>query len=134
MDSLGQSEVRVQCVISDELLLVPHVRGVNAGVRIVLAKYRYARLERKRGRCAYDTGIRRCRAKDRALLANAGNLKEACTRRNFLLLDAVRSNGANLGEHVLARVENAVARTKCGFAVAADVPSETHTRLEFLIF
>ena len=67
------------------------------------------------------------------MLANSRNLEEASPRSNLLLLDAVSGEGANLREHVLARVEYAIAGSQSGFPVAANVPSKAYAWLELLV-
>ena len=47
-----------------------------------------------------------------------------------LLLDTVGGDSANLGEHVLARVEDSPATAQGGLAAAEDVEREANARLK----
>src|SRR5207245_7330914 len=103
---------------------------IDARVGVILAKNRYSW-------CAGEgcTGRRRWRNGDRTGKGRriAARRIEACHSDNFLLLNAIRGDGANLRQHVLPRVEDSSAGAKHGLIFAANVPGEADARLEHLV-
>src|SRR5229473_4050068 len=142
MYAFRHSEIRVDRVVTDELLLETDVGRVDARIGVILAENGHARLE---GKCSWrkrldgrDSRVRWRRTTRRIFAASARGRshrerKETCACGDLLLLDAVRGNGADLRQHILACIENAITRAQDGLALAANVPGKTDAGLKFLV-
>src|SRR5260370_586863 len=124
MYTLGHREVEICGVVAYELLFEANVCRVDAGVRVGLAE---------NGDAGPHQRQRLRRYWHDAWICRKSRVPTEQTSVYLLLLDAVGGDRPNLGQHVLARIEYAVARAQCGLAVSANVPRETSAWLEFLV-
>ena len=119
-------EIDVGRPVGRQLLFVGEVRGVDAGILVVFIEHPEAGEERegsrrhRRGRQDVRPGGRR--RPEQTLEKGGGEVA--------LLLQAVGGHGAHLGQHVLARVEDARARADDRLAGSLDVPREAEARLK----
>src|SRR5258708_6981451 len=100
MHAFGHGEIRVSGVVANQLLLESDICRIDSWIGVVLTKHgNTSELERERlRRYGHSSGIswrRRCRVGICGVEERAGS--------DFLLLDAVGGDGADLGEHVLTR-------------------------------
>src|SRR6266446_449023 len=130
MHALRMSEVKVQREIARYFLLKLRVQRIDARVRVILAEDAH--------RCAEGNSARRQHGlytrpgRRSGCGAEAGRSKGGVTE-DTELLDAVVSDRADLGQHVLPPIENAIARAHYRFAVLRQVPRKTEARLELFL-
>src|SRR6267378_4559959 len=124
MYTFGHREVEICGVVADDLLFVANVCRVDARVRVALAEKRDAGPHQWQRLRRYWHGAWICRK---------NGVPTEQTSVYFLLLDTVGCDRPDLGQHVLARVEYAVARAQCGLSVAANIPCETNAWLDLLV-
>src|SRR5437867_2699292 len=130
MHALRVGEVKIQREIADDFLLELRVQCVDARVRIILVEDAHRSAEGNspgwwHGLYTRPGGRPGGRAK-------AGKSKGRVAEDSELL-HAVVGDRANLRQHVLAAIENAIAGAQHRLAVARYVPRKTNARLELFL-